>query len=80
MNHYLVINLVCFIVKIKKNYFFLDRETIVSNPKVGTLQETHLLRNEGVRGIYYTEEHCSSVIKSYVTNSPPKFKQVLFIY
>lgn len=42
----------------------------------GTLRETHLLRKEGREDVYYTEEHWSSVIKSFVTNAPPKFKQV----
>ncbi|KAI1714221.1 immunoglobulin i-set domain-containing protein [Ditylenchus destructor] len=58
-----------------------DREAVVSgNPRSGTLQETHVLRNEGIEDVYYTEEHWSSTIKSFITNAPPKFKQVIKAY
>ena len=57
-----------------------DREVVLNNPSKGTLQETHVLQREGMQDVYYTEEHWSSTIKSFVTNAPPTFKQVIKAY
>jgi len=41
-----------------------------------TLQQTHLIENEGQSDVLKTEEHFTSEIKSFVVVNPPKFKQV----
>lgn len=54
---------------------------MITNPISGaTLKETHILHNEGQQDVYFTEEHWTSTIKSFVTNSPPKFKQVSYLF
>uniref|UniRef100_A0A914C898 Ig-like domain-containing protein n=1 Tax=Acrobeloides nanus TaxID=290746 RepID=A0A914C898_9BILA len=45
-----------------------------------TLEETHVIKNEGIQDLYFTEEHWSSEIKSFVTTTPPKFVQVIKAY
>lgn len=39
-----------------------------------------MIRNEGLQDKFFTEEHWSSEIKSFVTTSPPKFIQVIKAY
>ncbi|KAL7078668.1 hypothetical protein ACQ4LE_002642, partial [Meloidogyne hapla] len=45
-----------------------------------TLQQTHLVENEGHSDILKTEEHFTSEIKSFVVVNPPKFKQRIKAY
>uniref|UniRef100_A0AC35GSH2 Ig-like domain-containing protein n=1 Tax=Panagrolaimus sp. PS1159 TaxID=55785 RepID=A0AC35GSH2_9BILA len=45
-----------------------------------TLEETHLIKCEGAQDLFYTEEHWTSEIKSFVSFTPPKFIQVIKAY
>ncbi|CAK5114277.1 unnamed protein product [Meloidogyne enterolobii] len=45
-----------------------------------TLQQTHLIENEGQSDVLKTEEHFTSEIKSFVVVNPPKFKQRIKAY
>ena len=60
----------------------LDRETVLRNQdqNAPTLEETHVIKNEGVQDRFFTEEHWSSEIKSFITTSPPKFVQIIKAY
>uniref|UniRef100_A0AC34F962 Ig-like domain-containing protein n=1 Tax=Panagrolaimus sp. ES5 TaxID=591445 RepID=A0AC34F962_9BILA len=61
--------------------FVSDRETILHPVSPGrTLEETHLIRHEGAQDLFYTEEHWTSEIKSFVSFTPPKFLQVIKAY
>lgn len=56
---------------------FLAREAVLRHKANSqTLEETHVIKNEGIQDMYFTEEHWSSEIKSFVTTTPPKFAQV----
>ncbi|KAH7701386.1 Immunoglobulin I-set domain containing protein, partial [Aphelenchoides avenae] len=58
-----------------------NRETVLHREQdASTLEETHVIRNEGIQDMYFTEEHWSSEIKSFVTTTPPKFVQVIKAY
>lgn len=59
---------------------FLEYEQVLCNPASGAIQETHMIHNKGIQDVFYTEENWSSVIKSYITNAPPKFKQVGYFF
>uniref|UniRef100_A0A7E4VJ05 Ig-like domain-containing protein n=1 Tax=Panagrellus redivivus TaxID=6233 RepID=A0A7E4VJ05_PANRE len=59
-----------------------NRETVVRHvtPDGKTREQTHLVRHEGAQDLFFTEEHWSSEIKSFVAFTPPKFKQVIKAY
>lgn len=71
-----------YIYILNKIYLFIsDRETVLRrDDSSSTISETHLIHKEGVQDNFFTEEHWSSEIKSFVTNSPPKFLQVIKAY
>uniref|UniRef100_A0A1I7RN68 Immunoglobulin I-set domain protein n=1 Tax=Bursaphelenchus xylophilus TaxID=6326 RepID=A0A1I7RN68_BURXY len=57
-----------------------QERTLRRDDSASTISETHLLHKEGVQDNFFTEEHWSSEIKSFVTSSPPKFLQVIKAY
>ncbi|CAD5224137.1 unnamed protein product [Bursaphelenchus okinawaensis] len=57
-----------------------QERTLQRTDSASTISETHLLHKEGAQDNFFTEEHWSSEIKSFVTSSPPKFAQVLKAY